>query len=94
MRFFFSIEPDGTGGAASCGSQAINNSLLYLLPYSSGLNPAGKIWQFPRQNHLSNRVFKSYNDILDACCSAWNAFVGEKDRIASIATRDWAPVIA
>lgn len=24
-----------------------------------------------------NRIFKSYNEILDACCSAWNALAGE-----------------
>jgi hypothetical protein len=25
-----------------------------------------------RQNWLSNRVFKSYDDIVDHCCYAWN----------------------
>jgi hypothetical protein len=25
-----------------------------------------------RDNWLSNRVFKSYDDILDHCCFAWN----------------------
>jgi transposase len=28
------------------------------------------IWQFMRDNGLSNRVFKSYDDILDHCCFA------------------------
>jgi hypothetical protein len=41
---------------------------------------------------LSNRVFETYNDVLDACCAAWNALIEEKERIASIATRDWASV--
>ncbi len=27
----------------------------------------------PRQIRLSNRVFKSYADIIDTCCAAWNA---------------------
>jgi hypothetical protein len=42
---------------------------------------------------LSNRVFKTYDDIADACASVWNASIKEKNRIASITTRDWASVI-
>jgi len=69
-----------------------NISLLHLPPYSPELNPAENIWQFLRQNHLSNRIFESYTDIVDACCAAWNAIVSEPKRIASIAIRDWASV--
>ena len=28
-----------------------------------------------RDNWLSNRVFKSYDDIVDHCCYAWNTLV-------------------
>jgi hypothetical protein len=28
-----------------------------------------------RANSLSNRVFKSYDDIVDHCCYAWNTLV-------------------
>jgi hypothetical protein len=52
------------------------------------LNPTGNIWQFLRQNHLSNRVFETYTDIVDACCAAWNTIIEEPKRITSIATRD------
>jgi transposase len=69
-----------------------NISLLHLPPYSPELNPAENIWQFLRQNHLSNRVFESYTDIVDACCAAWNTLIEEPKRITSIATRDWASV--
>ena len=69
-----------------------NISLLHLPPYSPELNPAENIWQFLRQNHLSNRVFESYTDIVDACCAAWNALIEEPKRITSIATRDCASV--
>jgi hypothetical protein len=62
-------------------------------PYSPELNPVENIWQFLRQNLLSNGVFKTYVDIIEACPSAWNALITEKNRIASIATRDWASVI-
>ena len=34
------------------------------------LNPAENVWQFLRDNWLSNRVFKSYDDIVDHCCDA------------------------
>lgn len=67
-----------------------NISLLHLPPYSPELNPVENVWQYLRQNHLSNRVFETYIDIVDACCDAWNALVALPARIRSIATRDWA----
>ena len=48
---------------------------------SPELNPARMSGRFLRQNHLSNRVFESYTDIVDACCAAWNAIVSEPNRI-------------
>ena len=48
------------------------------------------IWQYLKQNYLSNRVFNTYEDIVDACCEAWNKLMAMPDRIASICTRDWA----
>ncbi len=48
------------------------------------------IWQFMRQNWLSNRVFKSYDDIVDHCCYAWNTLIDQPWKIMSIALRDWA----
>ncbi len=71
-----------------------NLTLLPLPPYAPELNPAELIWQFLRQNQLSNRVFDSYDAIVDACCSAWNALMAAPERIASIATRPWATVTA
>jgi transposase len=67
--------------------------LLHLPPYSPQLNPVGNVWRFFRQNHLSNRVYGTCRDILDACCDAWNALVAGPDRITSIATRVRAAVI-
>jgi hypothetical protein len=49
-----------------------NIGLLHLPPYSPELNPTENIWQFLRQNDLSNRVFATYETIVDACCVAWN----------------------
>ena len=53
------------------------------------LNPVENIWQFMRDNWLSNRVFKSYDDILDHCCFAWNKLIDMPWKIMSIGTRDW-----
>ena len=46
--------------------------------------------KFMRDNWLSNRVFKSYEDILDHCCFAWNKLIDMPWKIMSIGTRDWA----
>jgi transposase len=57
----------------ACLEEAFHNiTLLPLPPKSPELNPVENIWQFMRDNWLSNRVFKSYDDILDHCCFAWN----------------------
>jgi len=67
-----------------------NTTLVPLPPRSPELNPAENIWQFLRGNWLSNRVFKSYDDIVDHCCYAWNRLVDQPWTIMSIGTRDWA----
>jgi hypothetical protein len=43
-----------------------------------------------RDNWLSNRVFKSYDDIVDHCCYAWNTLINQPWHIISIGMRDWA----
>lgn len=69
-----------------------NISLLHLPPYCPELNPIENIWQYLRQNHLSNRVFDTYDAIVEACCQAWNAFANRPGLITSIASRAWATV--
>jgi hypothetical protein len=36
-----------------------------------------------RQNWLSNRVFESYDDIVDHCCYAWNTLIAQPWKIMS-----------
>lgn len=67
-----------------------NITLLPLPPKCPELNPAENVWQFIRDNWLSNRIFKSYEDILDHCCFAWNKLIDQPWRIMSICLRDWA----
>ena len=49
-----------------------NITVLALPPRSPELNPVENVWQFMRDNWLSNRIFKSYEDIVALCCQAWN----------------------
>ena len=67
-----------------------NLTLVPLPPRSPELNPQENIWQYVRQRFLSNRVFESYEAILDAICDAWNRLIAEPQRIISIGTRQWA----
>jgi transposase len=69
-----------------------NISLLPLPPRSPELNSQENIWQFMRNNRLSNRIFKSFDDIVDHCCYAWNTLIDQPWKIMSIARRDWAVV--
>jgi hypothetical protein len=54
------------------------------------MNPQENVWQFMRENWLSNRVFNSYPQILDFCCEASNRLIDHPWRIMSIASREWA----
>ena len=49
-----------------------NITLLSLPPGIAEFDPQENIWQFMRANWLSNRIFKSFDDIVDHCCYAWN----------------------
>jgi transposase len=67
-----------------------NITIIPLPPKSPELNPVENVWQFMRDNWLSNRVFKSYDDLVDHCCEAWNKLVDQPWRIMSIGLRRWA----
>ena len=67
-----------------------NITLLPLPPRSPELNPVENVWQFMRDNWLSNRIFRSYDDIVDHCCEAWNKLAEQPWRIMTIGRRDWA----
>jgi hypothetical protein len=67
------------------------NLTIILLPSRSPeLNPVENVWQYLRANFLSNRVFESYEAILDAGCDAWNQLIDRPDVITSIGMRKWA----
>ena len=62
----------------------LTGSLLHADPQAEARS------QFMRDNWLSNRIFKSYDDILDHCCFAWNRLTDQPWRIMSIGRRQWA----
>jgi transposase len=67
-----------------------NITLVPLPSKSPELNPVENIWQYMRDNWLSNRIFANYEDILDHCCFNWNKLVERPWLIMSIGTRQWA----
>jgi transposase len=67
-----------------------NITLLPLPAKSPELNPVENIWQYLRDNWLSNRIFASEADLVDHCCAAWNELVTQPWLIMSIGRRQWA----
>jgi hypothetical protein len=67
------------------------NITLILLPSRAPeLNPVENVWQHLRQTWLSNRVFETYEEIIDAACNAWNRLIAQPHTITSIGSREWA----
>ena len=50
------------------------------------------VWQYLRANCLSNRVFDTYDAIIDAACEAWQKLLAQPRTITSIGMRQWAHV--
>ena len=67
-----------------------NISIVALPSKCPELNPVENIWQFMRDNWLSNRIPTSQDNIIDHCCKAWNKLVDQPWRIMTIGRRQWA----
>ena len=63
---------------------------VFLPSYAPELNAIERVWLYLRERFLSHRLWPTYHDILDACCSAWNALLAETGRIRSLCSFDWA----
>ena len=68
-----------------------NITLLALPPYSQELNPVERVWHYLRSHWLTNSVFRSLADIMDACETAWNRFATDHALSRSLCAVGWAP---
>ena len=64
-----------------------NITMPPLPPRSPELNPVENIWQFMRDNWLSNRIFKAFDEIVAICAEAWTKLIEQPWRIMSIGLR-------
>ena len=69
-----------------------NITPIFLPSRSPELNPVENVWQYLRANWISNRVFETYDAIIDAACEAWLNLIEQPNVIKSIGTRNWAQV--
>ncbi len=69
-----------------------NITLIFLPSRAPELNPVENVWQYLRANWLSNRVFNTYEEIIEAACQAWRNLIMRPEAISSIGLRDWAHV--
>jgi transposase len=69
-----------------------NITPIFLPSRAPELNPVENVWQYLRQNWLSNTVFENYDAIVDAACAAWRKLIAQPETITSIRMRDWAHV--
>jgi transposase len=69
-----------------------NITPIFLPSRAPELNPVENIWQYLRQNWLSNTVFENYDAIVDAACNAWRKLIAQPERITSIGMRHWAHI--
>jgi transposase len=67
-----------------------NITILPLPPKSHELNPAENVWQFMRDNWISNLIFTCYDNIVAHCCDAWNKPEAQLWRVMSLGLRDLA----
>ena len=69
-----------------------NITPIFLPSRAPELNPVENVWQYLRSNWLSNRVFDTYDAIVDAACEAWMNLMKTPSTITSIGMRSWAHV--
>jgi transposase len=70
-----------------------NLRLVFLPAYAPELNPIERVWLYLRERFLSERLWPTYDDILAACCRAWNTLLAEAGRIRSLCATDWARTV-
>ena len=59
------------------GDLTVPDTITLLPPKCPESNVMENVWQFMRDNGLSNRVFRDHDDIVDHCCQVWNRLVDQ-----------------
>ena len=67
-----------------------DSTLLPLPPKCPERNVMENIWQFIRENWLSNRGFHDHDEIVDHRCLGWNRPIDQPWHITSIGLPHWA----
>ena len=67
-----------------------NITIIYLPPYCPELNSIEQVWDFLRENYLSNQIYPSWKSLNMAICLAWKKFCQSPEKINEIGTRKWA----
>ena len=67
-----------------------NLTLISLPAASPELNPTEQVWRQLREDNLANRCYKDEEDIMNACCEAWNEFDEKPEAVRSLCSRNWA----
>ena len=62
-------------------------SLVPLPSYAPELNPVERLWLHLRERFFSHRMFDSYDEIVEACCTAWNSLTA--DQLRSLCGYPW-----
>src|SRR3954447_8572443 len=82
---------DRAGWHTTAALAVPSNITMILLPSRAPeLNPVENIWQHLRQTWLSNRVFNTDEEIIEAACDAWRRLIAQPRTITSIGSREWA----
>lgn len=63
--------------------------LHFLPPYSPELNPVELIWDHLRENHFSNRVFESLDEVEEALCKGISTLIKEPKLVHSMTNFPW-----
>ena len=82
---------DGAGFHAQSNELVVpaNMTLVTLPAHSPELNPAEGVWKFLKNGELMHRLYRTVNEIIGRCCSAWNSLVHEIGRIRSLCSYPW-----
>jgi transposase len=70
-----------------------NITPVHLPAYSPELNAIARAWLYLRERHLSHRLWPTYDDMVEACCRAWNKLRTEPGRIRSLAAFPWLQTV-